>query len=223
MRHRLLAATICALLAAGQGSAATRYVTDDFKVTVRSGPSTEHRIVRMLGSGTAVSLDAQAEQDGYVRISTPDGKEGWILSHQLMEQPSARDRLAASQQRFDNADARIRAAEQKQADLQAEASALRSQSDQLQNEKARVQAELAELKATAENALAIAAERDRLRGEVAALEETTARANAARDALADATEQRWFLVGGGVLGAGILLGLLLPNLRKKRRESWDRL
>jgi SH3 domain protein len=38
------------------------------------------------------------------------------------------------------------------------------------------------------------------------------------------TQQRWFLIGAGVAGAGILLGLILPHLRfRRRKSSWGSL
>jgi SH3 domain protein len=39
--------------------------------------------------------------------------------------------------------------------------------------------------------------------------------------LTDKTEQNWFLIGAGVVIAGIILGLLLPHMRvKKNRSEW---
>ncbi|MGB8144044.1 MAG: hypothetical protein WCF05_02505, partial [Chromatiaceae bacterium] len=38
------------------------------------------------------------------------------------------------------------------------------------------------------------------------------------------TNQRWFMIGAGVIGGGILIGLILPNLRfRRRKSSWGAL
>ena len=37
--------------------------------------------------------------------------------------------------------------------------------------------------------------------------------------LENKTAQNWFLIGGGVVVGGILLGLILPHLRVRRRKS----
>jgi SH3 domain protein len=34
------------------------------------------------------------------------------------------------------------------------------------------------------------------------------------------TQRDWFLIGAGVLFGGILLGLILPRLKLRRRSGW---
>jgi SH3 domain protein len=42
--------------------------------------------------------------------------------------------------------------------------------------------------------------------------------------LKNSAVQRWFLIGAGVLLGGIVLGLILPHLRmRKRKDSWGSL
>jgi SH3 domain protein len=41
--------------------------------------------------------------------------------------------------------------------------------------------------------------------------------------LVDDKANRMFLIGAGVLLSGIVLGLLLPGLRLKKRETWGEL
>ena len=42
--------------------------------------------------------------------------------------------------------------------------------------------------------------------------------------LSNRTTQNWFLIGAGVIIAGIVLGLILPHLRFQRRKtSWGSL
>jgi SH3 domain protein len=42
-----------------------------------------------------------------------------------------------------------------------------------------------------------------------------------KNALTDDQKQAWFLIGGSVLFAGILLGILLPRLSVRRRGQWN--
>jgi SH3 domain protein len=42
--------------------------------------------------------------------------------------------------------------------------------------------------------------------------------------LTNRNKQDWFLIGAGVVVAGVLIGLILPNLRlKRRRSTWGSL
>ena len=78
----------------GNALAETRYVSDRLEITMRSGTSTSHGILRMLRSGTPVEVLETDKKSGYSRIKTRSGKEGWVLTRFLMNGPAARDRLA---------------------------------------------------------------------------------------------------------------------------------
>jgi SH3 domain protein len=38
--------------------------------------------------------------------------------------------------------------------------------------------------------------------------------------LSGRNNQSWFLVGAGVLFGGVVIGLIAPSLRRKRRSDW---
>jgi len=42
----------------------------------------------------------------------------------------------------------------------------------------------------------------------------------ANGALSSRSRQNWFIVGAGVLSGGIVIGLIAPSLRRKRRSDW---
>jgi cell wall-associated NlpC family hydrolase len=50
--------------------------TTDSNVNLRSGPSTEYKIVTRLPAG--IKLEVLGQQDGWYRVSTPKGTTGWI-------------------------------------------------------------------------------------------------------------------------------------------------
>jgi len=202
----------------------TRYVTDDLEVTLRQGESTGHRIVSMLKSGTAVEVVSTNKATGYSKVRAPNGKEGFVLSRLLMDEPIPRDQLAALKER-------LAAMETEPARLSAELDSVREQYNALETEhahalesKAMLEQELAGIRQTAANAINIANERTDLRKQVAELSRHLADLEQENRELTNDQAQDWFLVGGGVLAGGLLLGLILPNLRIRRRKtSWDTL
>ncbi len=99
MRKSLLIAVLL-LLTCGAQAATTRYVTDEFQITMRSGESSSHRIVRMLSSGTPVEVLSASSENGYSQVRTSDGKTGYVLSRQLMDTPSSRNRVATLEQQL---------------------------------------------------------------------------------------------------------------------------
>ena len=82
-------------------AAQTVWISDEFTVPLRSGPSNEHRIVhRGLPSGTeleVLGVDAAAE---YTHVRTSSGLEGWISTQYLVKEPIARVQLVAANNRI---------------------------------------------------------------------------------------------------------------------------
>jgi SH3 domain protein len=204
--------------------AETRYVTDQAKITMRSGESAKHRIVRMLPSGTAVTILSTNSGNGYSKIRLSDGKTGFVLTRQLLAQPVARDRIVKLEQRIKELESTPGELSSKLAKLSRAHDELQQAHTALQTEKKSIQAELDELKRISANAVQIAQERKSLRKQVATMSRDLANQEQEVRELKNSSTQSWFLIGSGVLLGGILLGLVLPHLRvKKRRDSWGSL
>jgi SH3 domain protein len=77
------------------GLAETMYVTDLLKLTLRSGPSTEHKILAVAESGQQVEMLEPGEDWSLVRMG--DDKEGYVLTRYLMAEPTHNVRLAQLQ------------------------------------------------------------------------------------------------------------------------------
>lgn len=68
----------------------TQYISDMVLVPVRSGPSTEYRIVnRGLPSGTALLVYDQSDDGEWTKIETRGGTRGWISTQYLQKEPPA--------------------------------------------------------------------------------------------------------------------------------------
>lgn len=209
---------LCAFIA-GPLYADTAYVTDEFRITLRSGESATHRILRMLPTGQRLEVLSRNAQTGYTRVRTPGGQEGFVLTRQLVNQPVARDRLAA-------AEAEVAALKAAPGELRSRLTALTEEHrnlqqahDALQRAKTQVDQEFAALKRTASNSVRIANERNDLRKQVTSLTREVEDIKQLNRELENKTAQNWFLIGAGVVVGGIILGLILPHLRVRRRKS----
>jgi len=190
--------------------AETRYIVDQAKLPMRSGQSTGHSIVRMLPSGTAVEVLGQSST-GYTHIRTRSGKDGWILSRYLMKEPAARTRLASAEKELSN----LLALKQKNKSLEQERYQLREDNKKLQ-------AELTRIRETSANAVAIADENKSLKAKAAQAEQTLEALRQETSDIRSGAQQRWFMLGGGAILFGILLGLILPRLKVRRKDRWGR-
>jgi SH3 domain protein len=205
----------------GNALAETRYVSDRLEITMRSGKSTSHGILRMLRSGTPVDVLETDKASGYSRIKTRSGKEGWVLTRFLMSGPAARDRLAEAEKRLAELELENRKMHTTMAGLQEEMSSVEKERQNLDSEHRDVSQQLAEIKRTASSALAIDSENKELKSRMVALERSLQTVQQENENLKDRTARDWFMVGAGVVLLGIIVGLIIPRIRWRKKSSWD--
>lgn len=204
--------------------AQTLYVTDEFKVTMRSGESAKHRVVQMIKSGTPVTVLGVNKETGYSEVRTSSGKTGYILSRQLLNEPVAREQLASLQARIQMLESAPGELSSKLAKLSKDYETLNQAHKSVVKEKDALKQELEELRRVSANAVEISRERTTLRKQVATMSHDVEDQRQEIRELKNSAIQRWFIIGAGVLLGGILLGLILPHLRiRKRKDSWGSL
>lgn len=220
--HTLL---VClSLLPLSLAQAETRYITDVAKITMRTGESTSHRIIRIFSSGVPVEILEDNRETGYSKVRSNKGEIGYILTNQLMNEPSARDQLAKLQAKMQELTSEPEELRSKLSNLQTEHQELMAAHKELQSIKSRQEEDLQSIQRTAANAIQISSERNELRKQVASLTRQVADLNQENRDLRNEDTQNWFLIGAGVIIAGIILGLILPHLRfQRRRDSWGSL
>mgnify|MGYP001818437928 FL=1 len=157
------------LLLPGLIQAETRYITDIAKITLRTGESTSHRIIRILPSGTPVEVQEDNKETGYSKVRTDKGQVGYILTNKLVNEPSARSQLAAYKKEIADLKSAPGELRQKLADLQTQHRELQTAHTELQALHKTQGQELQSIQRTASNAIRISNERNELRKQVAAL------------------------------------------------------
>ena len=199
--------------------AKSAYVTDELKITLRTGESATHRIARMLPTGEKLTVLSTNPKSGYSKIRTAGGAEGFVLTRQLVDQPVARDRLAAAEAEVKMLKAAPGELSSRLAKLSEQHKALMQEHEALKQAKTLVDQQFAALQRTSSNAVRIANERNELRKQVASMTREVEDVKQQNRELENKTAQNWFLIGGGVVVGGIILGLILPHLRVRRRKS----
>ena len=201
----------------------TRYVTDQLEITLRSGQSTKHQILRMLRSGTPLEVLETDAESGYSRVRAPDGSEGWVITRYLDPVPSGRERLAAAQRQLaalkkDNA--RL-AGEVRR--LGAEKDELTAQLGKLRRASKKLEQELERIRKTSASALAIDNENKSLKTRLQRLEQEHKVVQEENERLRDRTARDWFMAGAGVILLGMGIGLVIPKIRWRRKSNWSSL
>jgi len=210
---------VLATLLAPAVGAETRYVTDQYDFNLRSGESTRYKILRTLPSGTPLEVLGINTDSGYAKVRTSDGLTGYMLVRYLQEEPGARGQLEAMQQRLTELQQTPDKLAARLGELQREHEALKQENAALISEKEQVERALAEIRHASANVMRINQERKQLQDQVATLVMQVDGLEQRNLELTNRNKQDWFLIGAGVVVAGILIGLILPNLRMKRRRS----
>ena len=211
----------CLLILSGNAVAETRYVSDTLEITMRSGKGTSFGITRMLRSGTPVEVLNVDKKSGYTQVRTNSGKEGWVLSRFLMKGQAARERLATAEKKLAELELENRKLATATAALKEEKGALETNLAALEGESRGVSQELAEIRRTASSALAIDSENKGMKGRMVSLERQLQTVQQENEALKDRTARDWFMVGAAVVLLGIIVGLIIPKIRFRKKSSWD--
>jgi SH3 domain protein len=177
----------------------------------------------MLKSGTPVEILSVDRKSGYSKVRAANGKTGFVLSRFLMDEPSAREQVASLTAKIQELQAEPEQVRSRLNQLQEDYAKLQKEHQKLLNDKNSITQELAGIRQTAANAINISNERSELRKQVVKLKQEVADLQHTNRELSNNLNQRWFLIGAGVVLGSILLGWLLPYLRFKRRRtsSWS--
>ena len=214
------------LLAASTLAAAQtgpRYVTDNFEITMRSGQGTSHKILKMLPTGKKVELLEVGEDGQYARVRTADGTEGWVLKRYLDTQPVAAARLSAAERRIDQMKSTISQLRSQVDQLTLQKNALSTSEKKLQSKNQNLEKSLSDIRKASSDVIAINQENKKLKSQLLTLRRNIQTLQQENATLQDSAARDWFMVGAAVLIGGVILGLILPNLRFRRKSSWGSL
>ena len=194
--------------------AETMYVTDVLRLTLRTGQSTEHKIIAVIDSGQKVEVLESGEEWSSVRLA--DGKEGWVLSRYLTPRETYNVKLKRLEEKHKNLMAQAASLLEENTKLNTENKKLKAAFQQ--NEKAfnKIQGDFESLKSESAEFIKLRTNYKKISKE---LDEKSQR-------LTDLEEQisrlqlyhyiKWFLVGAGVLLIGFIIGF---SAKRQRRRS----
>ncbi len=214
--------TLTVLLWSGIAFAAPAWVSDQFEVTLRTGPSTSNAIQLTLRSGTQLEVLERDNDTGYSRVRTAGGTEGWVLSRYLMSEPSAREQLVTLTSRLNDAANAGDSLESQLAGVRSQFASATNQIQSLERDKAQLEQDLADVRRTAANALSLDRQNTELRQKLADAEIQVGTLEQENRALTSQSTRYWLMTGGALVVVGIILGLWLPRMRMPRKSRYDR-
>jgi SH3 domain protein len=205
---------------AAESIAQTRYVTDELVITVRTGPSTDNAIVESLNTGDAVTVLEENVDAGYARVRTESGAEGWALTRYLVGTRVARDRLAEAERELSQARESVAGLRAQVTELTEQLGSVSARMEEAESAATTLNQELVDVRSVSANAITMRDQNESLRRRLNERDALVERLTTENATLSSRANREWFVLGAGVLIAGIVLGLVIPSLRRKRRLNW---
>ena len=214
-RFRLLGLVLLFCLFSASVYGETMYVSDILKLTLRTGPSIENKIISVIESGQMMEVIKFGDE--WSQVQLPNGKEGWVLSRYLTANETHNIKLERLEAKHKNL--MIQAAEllEENNRLKTENTRFSTEFKAGQKERAKTQSDYEALKAEAAEFLTLKANYNRAASQLA---EQTAKAKQLEEELSSLqmnTYIKWFLAGSGVLIVGFLIGF--STKRQRRRPA----
>lgn len=199
------------VMAAPENAAApageTRYVTDTVWVQLRTGPSSQYRILQTLKTGDRITMLEEDKARGFTRVRSDKGNEGWVLS-QFITNTIPRSGANASAE----IGARLTETETRLAEVTKEYEAFKTAA-------AATAAELEQLKALSGNVVAIDDKNKKLTMTNQELEIQVEALRTENQRLREDGKTNFMIYGGGLILVGIFAGMVIPSMRGRQRSS----
>ena len=186
------------LLVSLSAAAETVYVTDQLSAFLRPEQRSSSGIITPLTSGTKLQLIEKDRNSEYSRVLTERGSEGWILTRHLSSKPVARQVLKQAQGELKN---------------------FREQTALLKEVNEKYEGELKYLKEISGNTIAINQRNQQLTEENQNLQNQVDIFALENERLKDESKQDFFLIGAATILLGMVLGLVIPSIKPKRKDT----
>ena len=208
-----LCVLLCTLLSVSLVFAENRYVSEEFEITLRTGPATDRKIIALVPTGSLVELLDEGDEWSQIRLA--NGKEGWVQNRFLTPTPPAALRLERLQLKHDEVIAQNKALEQKIADLSSGNRTVGDELKQTRDELNKVQNAYDALKRESAEFLKFKATYEK---NVKELQEARAKAEKFEsefNKLANNKIYEGLLYGGGLVFLGMIVGFILKKPKRR--------
>ncbi|AFU18836.1 TIGR04211 family SH3 domain-containing protein [Actinobacillus suis] len=191
----------CLLLGASLPAFSADYITENLSTYMRKGAGDQYKISGAIQAGEKVTvLD---RKDRFVLIRDSKNREGWVLASEISQTASPKDLIPQLQQQVQDLSAKLGKIDsdwqQRTVEMQRRSQQSEQQSSELLDQNAQLKRELEVLK----------------------------NKNRDLETMHDSEKReiviQWFIYGGSVLAAGLVLGLLIPFIlpRRRRNNGWS--
>lgn len=199
------------------------YVTNNLDLPLRSNESSKGKVISLLPIGTAVEVIKENAKTGFSQVQLKNGQQGYLATNNTTSEPPGRSKPGTIAANLGSMQTENNALKEEIAKLKVALSPDTPLEQSLATERDRLERELIDLKRTTANQIQIKSERDSFQEELIQVKRDYEQLKLENTALKDGAKQDWFLYGGLLALAGVLMGFILPKLDWHRKDSWNRI
>ena len=199
-----------------------RWVKDSLYVPLRSGKGNQFRILDPgLKTGTRLTyIETVVEgRDTWAKVKTADGIEGWVRNQYLMNEPTAALKLNQALKKLKKIEAKNQDYKSQLNDTNKSSGQLSSDLSDAKQQIQQLTQELNDLKQISGDAINLHKNHQTLMQKHQLLQTGLDVYKADNQRLKDNSNQTFFLYGVGAVIVGVILTLIIPKLRGRKRYS----
>lgn len=215
-----IAIILLCVLSTSLVKAQTNYITDNFEVMLRTGPSIQNKIVVPLSSGTQIEVLRIDAGNGHSQVQLSSGEIGYLLTRFISDKPSARNRLSIVENQLAQLRSEPKEIRSLLATSQDENRQLIGQNIALTNATQKVVEELENIKEISGDVVSLSTHNQKLESEVQQLLLQLDDIRIQNETLKDNSDRVKNLLGVGILILGLFLGWVLSISGRRNRNSW---
>lgn len=197
----------------------TQYVSDSTYVPLRTGQGTQYRIRMNLKSGDKLAVAETSEDSRWLHVTTEGGTDGWVEAQYLTKEPPARLQLEYATQKVARLEQQLQELKQQNRELNSSNTELsRNISTQTQSQ-SQTEAELQRIKSLSANAIALDGRFRELEQKHGLVMTENGKLTTENRKLKDDQRMDFMIYGAGLMLCGVLLAIVVPALKPKKRHS----
>ena len=206
---------MCLVLFSTPVLAESKYISDTMKVTMRTGPGNDRKIISLLRIGKKVEVLKAGDEWTLVRLD--NGKEGWVINRFLTDKIPSDIELKILKSKYEALMAKAARIKEENSLMKAENKKLSTEFSVSRKELQKTTNDYKALKTESKEFLEL---QSKFKAASSKLAEQTKKAEKFEDELTKLLWNqniKWFLSGAGVLILGFIIGF--STKRQRRRSS----
>lgn len=198
--------------------AETVYVSENFEITMRTGPGTDRKIISLVQSGKALEIQEKGKE--WSKVRTQNGKEGWVLNRYLTPSQPCAMVLDRVRQDYDVLAAKFEDMKEKFDALNEQKKVADADLSQTQQDRDKLNSAYASLKKDSSEFLKLKKRHQQVTADLEAEKTLSAKLDDENMQMKRSRIIQWVLTGGGILLVGFFIGLFSSSRRKSRSSLY---